>query len=107
MSWRQLWRQFRKNRAAEISLYLIVAFIVIAAFAEAVAPYDPFTLGDDTLLGPSARHWMGTDDLGRDTLSRVIYGTRVPLLVGILATATSTIWLRCRGVTHREALPAC
>jgi peptide/nickel transport system permease protein len=91
MSWRQLWRQFRKNRAAEISLYLIVLFIVVAALAEAVSPYDPFTLGDDTLLGPSAGHWMGTDDLGRDTLSRVIYGTRVPLLVGVLATATSML----------------
>jgi peptide/nickel transport system permease protein len=91
MSWRQIWWQFRKNRAAEISLYLIVLFIVIAALAEAVSPYDPFTLGDDTLLGPSAGHWMGTDDLGRDTLSRVIYGTRVPLLVGVLATATSML----------------
>ncbi|TMA59192.1 MAG: ABC transporter permease [Deltaproteobacteria bacterium] len=91
MSWRQLCRQFRKTRAAEISLYLIVVFIVTAVLAEAFSPYDPFTLGDDTLLGPSAGHWMGTDDLGRDTLSRVIYGARVPLLVGFLATATSML----------------
>ena len=91
MSWRQLCRQFRKNRAAEISLYLIVGFIVAAVLAEVFSPYDPFTLGDDTLLGPSAGHWMGTDDLGRDTLSRVIYGARVPLLVGFLATATSML----------------
>jgi len=91
MSWRQLCRQFRKNRAAEISLYLIVGFIITAVLAEAFSPYDPFTLGDDTLLGPSAGHWMGTDDLGRDTLSRVIYGARVPLLVGFLATATSML----------------
>ena len=91
MSWRQLCRQFRKNRAAEISLYLIVVFIVTAVLAEAFSPYDPFTLGDDPLLGPSAGHWMGTDDLGRDTLSRVIYGARVPLLVGFLATATSML----------------
>jgi peptide/nickel transport system permease protein len=91
MSWRQLCRQFRKNRAAEISLYLIIGFIVTAVLAEALSPYDPFTLGDDTLLGPSAGHWMGTDDLGRDTLSRVIYGARVPLLVGFLATATSML----------------
>src|SRR6266404_601472 len=91
MSWRQLCRQFRKNRAAEISFYLIAVFIVTAVLAEAFSPYDPFTLGDDTLLGPSAGHWMGTDDLGRDTLSRVIYGARVPLLVGFLATATSML----------------
>jgi len=91
MSWHQLWRQFRKNRAAEISLYLILVFILTAALADAVSPYDPFRLGDDTLLGPSPGHWMGTDDLGRDTLSRVIYGTRVPLIVGFLATATSML----------------
>jgi len=91
MSWHQLWWQFRKNRAAEISLYLILVFILTAALADAVSPYDPFRLGDDTLLGPSPGHWMGTDDLGRDTLSRVIYGTRVPLLVGFLATATSML----------------
>ena len=91
MSWHRLWRQFRKNRAAEISLYLILVFILTAALADALSPYDPFRLGDATLLGPSAGHWMGTDDLGRDTLSRVIYGTRVPLLVGFLATATSML----------------
>jgi peptide/nickel transport system permease protein len=91
MSWHQLWRQFRKNRAAEISLYLILVFILTAALADAVSPYNPFRLGDDTLLGPSPGHWMGTDDLGRDTLSRVIYGTRVPLIVGFLATATSML----------------
>ena len=91
MSWHQLWWQFRKNRAAEISLYLILVFILTAALADAVSPYDPFRLGDDTLLGPSAEHWMGPDDLGRDTLSRVIHGTRVPLLVGFLATATSML----------------
>ena len=91
MSWHQLWWQFRKNRAAEISLYLILVFILTAALADAVSPYDPFRLGDDTFLGPSAGHWMGTDDLGRDTLSRVIHGTRVPLLVGFLATATSML----------------
>jgi peptide/nickel transport system permease protein len=91
MSWHQLWWQFRKNRAAEISLYLILVFILTAALADAVSPYNPFRLGDDTLLGPSPGHWMGTDDLGRDTLSRVIYGTRVPLIVGFLATATSML----------------
>ena len=64
-------------------------FILAAIFAPRLAPYDPFALGDETLLGPQAGHWMGTDDLGRDTLSRVIYGTRVPLLVGFLATAMS------------------
>ncbi len=89
MSWRQLWQQFRKNRAAELSLYLIIGFVLAAALAHQFSPYDPFALGDETLIAPRGDHWMGTDDLGRDTLSRVIHGTRVPLLVGFLATAAS------------------
>jgi len=91
MSWRQLWQQFRRNRAAELSLYLIIAFVLTATLAYQLSPYDPFALGDDTLITPRGDHWMGTDDLGRDTLSRVIYGARVPLLVGFLATATSML----------------
>jgi len=89
MSWRQLWQQFRRNRAAEWSLYLIIGFILAATLAYQLSPYDPFALGDETLIAPRSNHWMGTDDLGRDTLSRVIHGSRVPLLVGFLATAAS------------------
>ena len=89
MSWRQLWQQFRKNRAAELSLYLIIGFVLAAALAHQFSPYDPFALGDETLIAPRGDHWMGTDDLGRDTLSRVIHGSSVPLLVGFLATAAS------------------
>jgi peptide/nickel transport system permease protein len=89
MSFGQFLRQFRKNRAAEISFYLLVLFVLAAIFAARLSPYDPFALGDDTLAPPQSKHWMGTDDLGRDTLSRVLHGARVPLLVGFLATATS------------------
>lgn len=89
MSWRQLWLQFRRNRAAELSLYLIIGFVLAATLAYQFSPYDPFALGDETLIAPRGDHWMGTDDLGRDTLSRVIHGSRVPLLVGFLATAAS------------------
>lgn len=91
MSWRQLWQQFRKNRAAELSLFLIIGFVLVAALAHQFSPYDPFALGDETLIAPRGDHWMGTDDLGRDTLSRVIHGSRVPLLVGFLATAASMV----------------
>ena len=64
-------------------------FVFAAALAYRLSPYDPFALGDETLIAPRGDHWMGTDDLGRDTLSRVIHGSRVPLLVGFLATAAS------------------
>jgi peptide/nickel transport system permease protein len=72
-------------------LYLIIGFVLVAALATEISPYDPFALGDETLLAPRADHWMGTDDLGRDTLSRVLHGSRVPLLVGFLATAASML----------------
>jgi peptide/nickel transport system permease protein len=91
MSLHQFWRQFKRNHAAEISLYLIFAFILAAILAPSISPYDPFAMGDETLLAPQSNHLMGTDDLGRDTLSRVIYGARVPLSVGFLAAATSLI----------------
>jgi len=91
MSLHQFWRQFKRNHAAEISLYLILGFVLAAILAPSISPYDPFVMGDETLQPPQSDHLMGTDDLGRDTLSRVIYGARVPLAVGFLAAATSLI----------------
>jgi peptide/nickel transport system permease protein len=92
MSSTQLWRQFRKNRAAEISLYLILVFVMAAIFAPFFSPADPFAMGDHVLLPPQWNYLMGTDDLGRDTLSRVLHGARVPLVVGFLAAATSLLF---------------
>lgn len=87
----QFWRRFRKNRAAEASLYCIVIFTFVAVFASWLSPYDPFALGTEPYLPPQRDHLMGTDDLGRDTLSRVLYGSRVSLMVGFLAAATSLV----------------
>jgi peptide/nickel transport system permease protein len=87
----EFWQQFKKNKAAEISLYMTVIFILLAVFAPWVSPYDPFALGTESFLPPQRGHWMGTDDLGRDSMSRVFYGTRVSLAVGILAAGTSLV----------------
>lgn len=87
----QFWQRFRKNRAAGVSFYFILAFILIAIFVPWLSPYDPFALGDDAFLSPQPGHLMGTDDLGRDTFSRVLYGTRVSLMVGFLAAFASLI----------------
>lgn len=87
----EFWWRFRKNRAAEISLYCVLVFIFVAVFAPWISPYDPFALGNEPFLPPQRDHLMGTDDLGRDTFSRVIYGTQVSLMVGFLAAATSLI----------------
>ncbi|RUV32694.1 MAG: ABC transporter permease [Mesorhizobium sp.] len=80
------WRRFSANRLAFLGLLIIIALLVVAAFADVLAPYSP-TIGDlkgSRLLAPSAAHWFGTDDLGRDILSRVIFGSRWTLYVVIL-----------------------
>ncbi len=87
----EFWQQFTKNKTAEISLYITVIFIVLAVLAPWVSPHDPFALSNDAFLPPQRGHWMGTDDLGRDSMSRVFYGSRVSLAVGILAAGTSLV----------------
>jgi len=80
------WRRFSANRLAFLGLLIIIALLVIAALAGVLAPYSP-TFGDlkgSRLLAPSAEHWFGTDDLGRDILSRILYGSRWTLYVIIL-----------------------
>jgi peptide/nickel transport system permease protein len=80
------WRQFARNRLAMAGLAIVLALVLVAVFAEALAPYSP-TVGDlraDRLLPPSAAHWLGTDDQGRDILSRLIHGTRITLYVVLL-----------------------
>ncbi|TPK91027.1 nickel transporter permease [Mesorhizobium sp. B2-4-17] len=80
------WRRFSANRLAFVGLLIIIALLVIAALAGVLAPYSP-TVGDlknARLLAPSAQHWFGTDDLGRDIYSRILYGSRWTLYVVIL-----------------------
>jgi peptide/nickel transport system permease protein len=80
------WRRFSANRLAMVGLFIIIALLVVAALADVLAPYSP-TIGDlknARLLPPSAQHWFGTDDLGRDILSRVIHGSRWTLFVVVL-----------------------
>ncbi|PBB27197.1 D-ala-D-ala transporter subunit [Mesorhizobium sp. WSM4312] len=80
------WRRFSANRLAFVGLLIIIALLVIAALAGVLAPYSP-TFGDlknARLLAPSSGHWFGTDDLGRDILSRILYGSRWTLYVVIL-----------------------
>jgi ABC-type dipeptide/oligopeptide/nickel transport system permease subunit len=80
------WRRFRRNRLAVAALGLIALEILVAIFAPWVAPYDPYQPDfANTWQQPSAAHWLGTDDLGRDVLSRLIYGARISISVGILS----------------------
>jgi len=71
---------------------IIFLLIVFALFAPLLAPYDPYKLGlDNSLAQPSTQHWLGTDKLGRDVLSRLIYGSRTSLMVGMLAVGVATL----------------
>ncbi len=86
--WRDASRSFFKNRLAVAGLTVVAIFILCAVFANvlAPAPYDRSVLSEN-LRPPSARHWMGTDQVGRDLLSRIIYGARTSLLVGFTVQA--------------------
>jgi peptide/nickel transport system permease protein len=82
-----IWRRFRKHKLALISLIFIVFLLAIAILAPWIMPY-PYDEIDvpNAFAPPSSAHWMGTDQLGRDVLSRLMWGTRISLYVGIAAT---------------------
>lgn len=84
--WTQVGRRFWRNKAAAAGLIFILLQIVVAIFARWIAPYDPYA-GDFTATWqlPGATHLLGTDDLGRDVLSRLIFGARISIAVGVLS----------------------
>ena len=80
----------RQNKLAVFSALVILAIIILAVFAAVFSPYDPAAQSlRERLAAPSAEHWLGTDKLGRDILSRIIYGARVSLVIGLLPTFIS------------------
>lgn len=83
------WLAFKRNPMAVAGLVIIVLLLLIAAFAPLIAPFDPIaqTL-DKRLLPPSATNWFGTDALGRDIFSRIVYGTRITLVIVLLVVVT-------------------
>jgi peptide/nickel transport system permease protein len=82
----RLWHRFARHRLALASLCIIVALGMIGLLASVISPYDPFAQNFDPTLLPSGAHWLGTDELGRDELSRVILGARVSLSISFGAT---------------------
>ena len=85
-SFLRFWRRFVHNRLAVAALVFIIFEIIVAVAAPYISPYNPYK-GDfmATWETPSRLHWLGTDDLGRDVLSRLLYGARVSISVGILS----------------------
>lgn len=88
----RLLRQFARNRTAVLGVVLIVLITAVAVLAPWIAPQDPeFQVYTETLEPPSLKHLMGTDDIGRDILSRVIFGARASLPVGTLSMGFSSV----------------
>ena len=86
--WAIVWRQFQKNPLAVGGAVIILVLYLVAFLCPFLAPYDPVQQGDrvqERLLPPSAEHLLGTDRFARDVFSRVVYGSRISLLVGFLA----------------------
>ncbi|GAB5450779.1 MAG: ABC transporter permease subunit [Halioglobus sp.] len=90
--WRDAWQRLRQNKLAVFGLCLLALFIVIALLTPWIAPYDYASQNLD--LGaspPSAAHWLGTDVFGRDLLTQIMYGGRVSLAVGFIATSVALL----------------
>ncbi len=85
------WRVGIRHKAGLAGAIVIAVLLVVALFAPALVTVDPLALSDDILQPPSAMHRLGTDDLGRDVLAQLIYGTRVSLLVGAAAALATTL----------------
>ncbi|WP_027859360.1 ABC transporter permease [Marinobacterium jannaschii] len=104
-----LWHSFSRDRVAQFSLAVFLSFVVMALFAPAIAPFDPYDVSQidilDSEIPPSwnedegdARFWLGTDAQGRDLWSTILYGTRTSLLIGLAAVALQALLGICMGL---------
>lgn len=89
--WHRLWRIVLDNPLGMIGFAIVVLLVIVAALAPVIAPYSPSAIeAGPPLVNPTLSHLFGTDDLGRDMLSRVIYGARISLMVGLLSVTFGT-----------------
>ena len=89
---RRFFKVFFNRGVVVFGLVVIIIFIILAVFAPWIAPYNPAKVDmNHALLQPNSVHWLGTDALGRDTLSRTIYGTRISLLIGFFVVILGSI----------------
>lgn len=92
--WREVWRMLKKNKMALLGLVILCILVLLALFADIIANYDTVVIKQNLgsrLQGPSAAHWLGTDEFGRDIFARLIHGARVSLKVGIIAVGISIV----------------
>lgn len=88
----RMWYTFKKRKVSILGLIIIAIYIFIALFAHFIAPYDPIKQDLSSMLQePSSKHLFGTDEVGRDILSRIVYGTRLSLRVGFMAVGIGMV----------------
>lgn len=90
----EAWRRLKKNRMAMAGLFILAVFIFLSIFADVLFNYNDVVIKQDTsirLQGPSAAHWLGTDEFGRDILARIVHGSRISLSVGVIAVLISLL----------------
>ena len=86
------WRRFTANRLGVFGLIVVLLLTVMALLAPSIAPFDPAKQDFSSLLQPAnSTHWLGTDELGRDTLTRVLYGARISLSAGLVSVAIALL----------------
>jgi ABC-type dipeptide/oligopeptide/nickel transport system permease subunit len=102
---REAWKRVRTNPLAIVGGAVIVFFVLVAVFAPLLAPHGPRDrtwfdqIRPDRIPGPSADHWFGLDEQGRDELSRVIYGARASLVIGLVSLAIGAVFGALLGIT--------
>ncbi len=90
--WKRAWRRLIRRRSALLGAAVVLGFIVLALGAAWIAPQDPIATSWGAIRKPpSAEHWFGTDDIGRDVFSRVIWGTQASLLAGVVSVSISLL----------------
>jgi peptide/nickel transport system permease protein len=88
---RMITKRFLKHRMAVVGMVFMVFIVIVAIFAPMVTPNDPYRVYEEFSASPSAEHWLGTDQVGRDVFARLIYAARVSLLVGLGAVVIYTV----------------
>ncbi|WGR91168.1 MULTISPECIES: ABC transporter permease [unclassified Bradyrhizobium] len=89
---RRAWRRLVRRKGAVLGLAVIAIFILLAVFAPLIVPYDPIATSWSLVRkAPSAQHWFGTDELGRDVLARVVFGARASLLAGVISVGIALV----------------
>lgn len=83
---------YRRNRLAMIGAAVVLVLVLVAVFAPLISPYDPYLVDLDSMaMAPTRLHWLGTDQYGRDLLTRILYGTRISLVIGLVPTLLSMV----------------